>query len=776
MFPNFKINDTLIEAVPSVHYRAVFAVEVNKICRSETMRPEAIAVELGPQLAAEVRNWMLELGIKPNTKTILPCMYGLLYANRLIHPGYYNTAIQLQGHLQEPLGDISRKSKKHLLNYSDRYLAALSSTDSIIEAVRCSIELGIPIYGIDLDEFSARQGSPLLVEDPSNRGLDISAYVTKYGSYSASCRDIYVDGRREYAMSARLKAIVPQYKRILLVCGLAHWEKIIQLMNDPDVRPADEMAPSVSQSFKRVIIHPKIAVSFMDVYPVLTTIYENLRINPSEKDSELFRIPDYAKVYRDILDKVYCSYNDIIKTGRKPGNSGGRFDRVPEFERLVMNHQLISQHYVPRLQELLGCARAIMPGEFYDLLAGNLMDIDRPWASPRQFPELPMISRRTEEAKETAKKTTIELYNLTEPGKDINNNPSPKKRSGSFTVEYRDGFPLPGYLLKMWKWDDEPKQPNSNGSFFDWVWPPCEALLFGTAYEASKMAITRSKKAVPEVFEGSLYDGLDIRATIRSATSGERKIYVRRTSSAKKLFTPDGKKPEPTVFIFENGNPDNKAHWSLLIAGTNLRSYLKDKTEFDRVVQKYGAYFVSSISRVRYQPVPPHLSGHVVSNSILDGITAFGSPCINAIQGAQWVEDNNFNACPVLTSTSIDTMINFYMDQYAMNISEADWKTALIRFAIPYAKERVVVVAPRNFIVSNELHSEARKRNISIDQIPSAWFPAEQLSEMRQRLIVRAKDNDGITFTGETELALGQKADKYYGMLPQYMQQQLRNQ
>ncbi len=126
------------------------------------------------------------------------------------------------------------------------------------------------------------------------------------------------------------------------------------------------------------------------------------------------------------------------------------------------------------------------------------------------------------------------------------------------------------------------------------------------------MAVTRSKEAIPEVFEGSLYDGLDIRATIRSATAGERKIYVRRTSSAKKLFTPDGKKPEPTVFIFESETSDNKAHWSLLIAGTTLRSYLKYKTEFDRVVQKYGGYFVSSISRVRYQPVPQLLSGYVV--------------------------------------------------------------------------------------------------------------------------------------------------------------------
>ncbi len=57
-----------------------------------------------------------------------------------------------------------------LLNYSDRYLAALSSTDSIIEAVRCSIELNIPVYGIDLDEFSASHRKPLLVEDPTNPG------------------------------------------------------------------------------------------------------------------------------------------------------------------------------------------------------------------------------------------------------------------------------------------------------------------------------------------------------------------------------------------------------------------------------------------------------------------------------------------------------------------------------------------------------------------------------------------------------------------------------
>ena len=419
MIPTFKLNDTLIEAVPSVHYRSVFAAGVNKICSNEMTRPEAIAVELGPGLASEVRNWMQELGVNPFTKTILPCMLGLLYRNSLIHPDYFDTAVHLQNHLQKPLGEISCESKYQLLNYSDRYLAALSSTDSIIEAVRCSIELNIPVYGIDLDEFSSSHRKPFLIEDPTKPGLDIASYTLKYGSYAASCRDNYVDGRREYAMSARLKSLLPRYKRILLVCGLAHLENILQLMNDPSVKPADIMAPGVSHSFQRVIIHPKIAVSFMDVYPVLASIYEQLRTNPSIKDSETFRIPDYTIVYRDILDKVYGRYYDSIKPEKKLPNSCGRFDMLPEFERLVMNHQLTSQQYVPQVSELLECARTLMPDGFYDFLAASLMDIERPWASGKLFPELPLIARKPEWPKETDSITTIELYNLTESGKDI---------------------------------------------------------------------------------------------------------------------------------------------------------------------------------------------------------------------------------------------------------------------------------------------------------------------------------------------------------------------
>ena len=711
----------------------------------------------------------------PLKETELPCMLGLLYKNKFVHPDFQETALGLQAHSGKPLNEISPELRRQLLNYSDKYLAGLSSTDSIFEAIRCSIELNIPVYGIDMDEFSARQGKMVFVEEPDGPDFGLSRYVTKYGGIAAMCRDPYVDGRREYVMAARLKLLAGRHKRILFTCGLAHWETIQKLLKDPVVRPAEILLPEGSLNFTRVIVHPRMAVTFMDIYPVLTTIYEHNRHNPLNKSKDPVRLPKTGLMYQDILEKVYNKYFIEYKTFYKENKTNNNIQSIPDFERLVSNMQIVNQHFAPSMTDLIDCARSMMSPDFCDLLTTQLMDIERPWASPGQFPGLPIISRMPDNQEQKENQMPVDLFNLTESGKDSKQTkPSVIRRSGSFTLDYRNANPVPEYLLRMWNWEDEPVVPRGKGSCYDWVWPPCEALLFGSAYEASKMAVTRSKEPVSAVFEGSLFDGLDIKATIRSATAGEKKIYIRKPSSARKIFYPDGKKPEPTVFIFDNSPTDIKSAWSLLIAGTNLRRYLKDKTGYDNIIRKYGGYFISSISRISYHAVPSEISRYVVSYGILEGITAFGSPCINAKQGAQWLEDNNFRACPVLTYTSVETLIDYYKNQHNMEISETDWKTAMISFAIPFAKERVVVVAPGNFKVSNKLHSEAGKRNISIDQIPLSYFPAERIAEMKKRIIVRAIDNDGLTFPAEAEQVLGQKADKYLELLPLYMQQQLK--
>ena len=68
-----------------------------------TTRPEAVAVELGPHLTNAITSWMKELGVSPLKETELPCMLGLLYSNRLIHPDYQETVLGLQAHFGKPL-------------------------------------------------------------------------------------------------------------------------------------------------------------------------------------------------------------------------------------------------------------------------------------------------------------------------------------------------------------------------------------------------------------------------------------------------------------------------------------------------------------------------------------------------------------------------------------------------------------------------------------------------------------------------------------------------
>jgi hypothetical protein len=52
------------------------------------------------------------------------------------------------------------------------------------------------------------------------------------------------------------------------------------------------------------------------------------------------------------------------------------------------------------------------------------------------------------------------------------------------------------------------------------------------------MAVTRSNEPISSLFEGSLYDGLDIKATIRSVTAGEKKYISENPLLQGKHFRP----------------------------------------------------------------------------------------------------------------------------------------------------------------------------------------------------------------------------------------------
>ena len=770
MQPEIKVGNSILKAVPAIHYKAIFAREIFKLCRPGENEPDAIAVELGPYLVLEIIKWMKELGVGPGKKNELPCMLGFLIENKLVHPKFRETAFRLQEYYGKPIGGISPTVLKALLHYSPNYLVSISSIDSIMEAIRCGIELDIPVYGIDIDGFSMNVESSLLIQDPDYQRFDLGNFVSQNEKTASLLRDEYVDNRRENVMAARLKTILSEHKKVVFTCGLAHWESIKAKLEDPEVIPAKILLPEYPINIMRVIIHPTLAVRCMDTYPVLTTIYEDNRRRAKNENNELIQLPVTEKIYRKILQQSYARYFSENETDSKtPANVIDRV-RIAEFEHLLSAMRLVQQRCTTSMADLVDTAMKMMPEQFNKILLAQLMHTGRPWASPKRFPELPLITQTYSQLTESD--SFDELFQLKESALNDGNLQS-YRRTREFGAKFRPSHNLSQNLMRYWRWSEEPEPGKMESDFHPWIWPPCESVLFGSAYEAQKIAVTHFTSVDSEVFEGSLYNGIDVKATMRSIIRGEKKIYIKKPLSAKKTFTPDGKCPEPTVIIFGEITTPQLAYWSLLNAGTHHGSFMKNIDRYDKIVRKYGSYFISSVSMTSDSAVPENLKPHVDSVSLLHGFIAFGSPCINSKQGSQWVEDNDFKACPILEYTSLDLLLKYYQKYHNLEIVISDWKTALIQFALPYAKERVVLVAPENFKIPSLLIAQAKARNVSIDRVPLNYFSADRIAQMRNRITVRAMDSDGFTFSSEIEDALGQKADKYLELLPPYMRQQL---
>jgi hypothetical protein len=767
-----KFNGSTLMTVPAIHYQAIFAGEVFRICSDERTRPDAIAVELNPHVVFEIVNWMKELGVGSKEKIMLPCMLGILVKNRLISPVYRDSALFLQEYFRRPLDNISSVLLDHLLHFSSHNLIGLSSTDSIIEAIRSAVELQIPVYGVDMDEFAPGANTQLLIEDPTNTSFSLSDYVSRNGKATTRMRDPYVDGRREHVMAARLKNILAEYRRVLFTGGLGHWEMINELLLNTSVKPADYLFSKSVPDYTRVLLHPKIAIHFMDAYPIQTTHYEENRIHPFLSVDKNVHLKNTETVLNNILQLTYLQYFTETKP-EQLNKSGNESQRIPDFERLIKGMRMLKQQKHTSMSTLLEVAHSMMSEDFIQILSFQLMEIGRSWATLKDFPDLPLISNTHPEKSGRSQCFPENHYQLIETqSNDPESNSVHKKGSKPFIVKFNSEYQTDNHLLRNWDWIDEPKEKTRKGLWNQWVWPPCEALLFGTAYEAAQLAVSASNEIESAAFEGSIYNGLDVKATVRSLINGERKIFIHKPSSTKKVCIPDGKKPEPTVFIFED-SVDLNSYWTLLIGGENLGKYIKNKSRYEKIVNQYGSSFISSISTTSQMETPAHLKPYIGSISLINGLTAFGSPCMNAYQGAEWVEDNDFQCCPVLPFISFNALIEDYQNRHHMDMSNDDWQTALIRFAIPYAREQVVIVAPDGYRISPSLHAESKRKRISLSVIPLTYFPAERVAEMRKRVFVSALDSDGLNFSPEIEKALGQKANQFFELLPPYMQQQL---
>ncbi len=750
-------------AVPSVHYRAAFAEEANLAFLRIGRRPKAVAVELGAATTSAIALWMRELLQAPGSS--LPCMVGLVDRNRLIHPAFTERVVELEESWGCRVEDLPPHILQEHLHFRALSLTCLSATDSIIESIRSAIEHDIPVYGIDLDGFANHDRLDAAIQDPSDAHNNLERYVDHNAGLASLSRDDWVDGRRETFMTARLKYLLEKHETVLFTGGLAHWRRIQAQLHDSSIVPVrPDSEPDISGKL-RVLVDPAIAIHQMDLLPELTAHFEMVRQMPP---GIVYRAFPYRNIFQTKLGQA-------CKNARPEDRQ-----HLGAFTQYLTNLCLTSQRSIPDLFTTVRAARAVVDQGFADRLAKELVSDSIEWANSKLLGDLPYIRSSPltpEESGGSSVATKAEIVSESESigpafvsGRATDQKrrfkaylPVPEAQSDSEYIPDPTGNNI---LYGGAKRRRKSPNPRDDGKYV--LWAPDEILLYATAYQATKMAFERASRTKSEPFAGSLGLGLDTKATLRSYARADRRIHVKVKSSATAMNTEDGLL-EPVVMLFEEHAAAKNADWSPYVGGwrSEIEPRIRDGGRFKRVVETQGDHFIVLVLFQELCTPKPELRELVQSEVNIWGSVSFGQVCQNSLQAARWLESSDYSRSPIAHGRRFEDLEELYRSAHQIELDRNEWQNTLIRIAIPYAIERVVVVAQKGFRVSADVQSDARAHNKAISVIPSTNFPAERILAARtQRLIFGSGDDDDEEYEQQVEAALGQRRSDNFDLLP----------
>lgn len=520
----------------------------------------------------------------------------------------------------------------------------------------------------------------------------------------------------------------------------------------------------------------------MDIFPGVSKWYEEKR-NPFPACSRESELVDFMNMFREQLHAAYSKYFSEHGTRVHADEKSRDLEKLQAFEAFIKSLCALTCRQLPNIFTLLEAAEATMSGRFKDNLAASLLRHDADWALPKHFPGLPILSPEPRDDGRISG-AEIQAVRLGMPSKG-------RGKNGEIDYIYSDSF----YLDAFSGVDSSAVQTDPSGfpfeeatstiskvweqTFHAWVWPPCEFLLHGTAYEAANIAKSAAPARKTEAFEGALLEGIDVRATLRARSRGDQTLYVhsREKYMDEDLAVVRGESLEPTVFIFEDPSNEIKAGWHLGSAGgLTLRDHFEtdeQRVRFDEAVQKLGSIFVGSVSFSKPIKVSKPLKPIIQSARELMGIVTFGNPCAHIKQSVMWLNAIGYNSCPIIQSMDFDTLSEFFHQHHNLTLNRLEWPSTLVRLAIPYARHRVVIVAHHQFVVDPICRKEAQARRIQLNLVPLSVWPRDRIDHLRRQYTVYA-GSTGLHIEEQIELRLGSK-EKYLDMLPPPMQAQVHS-
>lgn len=468
-----------ISVLPVIHGSGDFAVQVRQTMLSG--KYDALAVPLPPSFQSGVEE-ALELlpGVSVVTQAELPTGFGSTEWT--------------------PDGDRDEDSAPTQASLS---YVPLDPCQPVIAALRIAVQEHIPRYFIDLETAVFQPLTHGLPDPYALKRLPVERF--------AGCMLPLIpplpEGQpqqRVARMAQRLLELERHHQRILLVCSILDWPWIKAAYNASEMPQMEDDLVEETETYQ---VDPRTLMFTLGELPFITGLYERARFELDDDENLSL------EGVKELLLETRKKYQDDLKRQAR--------DITPQllatYFRYVRNLCLVERRMTPDLYTLVVAAQQIAGDQF----ALHLAELSKEY--PYSIPtNLPPISFGIGQAR-LPDRDVVQMKNRL-PGPPVSWRHCELQRKPSHREKHR------------WQMQWNP--------FSQCSWPPEDVAIetFRTRVKDTALSMLGNDLARNEKFTTSLFDGLDMRETLRNWHTGD--LYV-------KLIPPTRGKLDCVVMLFD---------------------------------------------------------------------------------------------------------------------------------------------------------------------------------------------------------------------------------
>ncbi|MBF6339924.1 hypothetical protein IU450_29145 [Nocardia abscessus] len=596
-----------------------------------------------------------------------------------------------------------------------REVFPVTPADGIVEAVRIAVERDIPLYFVDQEVAPGHLIDHFCVNDRDwpDDGFALVRGAQAYLDLIADrlthqpSRFEPVDSWRELHMAAQLQGLVTRNRRILFVCHATHIEPIRRLMRRPVPLLDDAPAPLPRLEYK--IRQPSLAMlmRYLDHIPRLVEAYERQR----------------AKGKAHLFDK----FDELVRIMHELANESAHLDvsirHYQAFTRILAGLLTYSGQLSPDLETAVQASESCFPPAFRVHAERHLLGyfdqvkvqrIGRIRGSKESVFEISNTAAQATGRDPYVARSCTKLdhyYEIIrvpgEPGDrdvpDIAPDMTP-----STVIDLDIPVPPRSWFRRLMGWSE--------------TWAPQDEFRIRMRHKAFRLARRQNANRLrSHEFRGSMQDGVDLRRTLRSYYRGQPQLYVKHEIRTK---VPEIDLDEPVLWLFDG------------YASADLNNPRVDP-DYDRVGTRDLNY----------------LLGMILDDSARDTIALedrAGNPVtilpktVHALLTfIDWdfkkATEENFRRLGGQLAVRMpsqevgeawhdfDEICAEFSDRYKLTLTAARWWEVLLVAALRYAKDRMVLVAPQNFLVPDAIVRRFAAERKGIERVSVNYFTrAEQ--------------------------------------------------